>query len=89
MCNKTKNKNKKYFWKCCLECFISELVLQEHNEYCLIINGKQTAKLKKSSISFKKYFKQLAVLFKFYADFECILKGVKSSHKVMAHNNGS
>ena len=24
MCNKTKNKNKKYFCKCCLQCFSSE-----------------------------------------------------------------
>ena len=32
-----------------------------------------------------KYFKKLAVPFKIYADFECILKGVKSSDK----NNGS
>ena len=26
MCNKTKNKNKKYFCKCCLQCFSSEKV---------------------------------------------------------------
>ena len=36
MCNKTKNKNKKY-----LQCFSSEKVLIEHKENCLIINGKQ------------------------------------------------
>ena len=33
----------------------------------------------------KNYFKQLPVPFKIYRDFECILKGVKSSDK----NNGS
>ena len=27
MCNKTKNKNKNYFCKCCLQCFSSEKVL--------------------------------------------------------------
>ena len=27
MCNKTKNKNKKYFCKCCLQCFGGEKVL--------------------------------------------------------------
>ena len=85
MCNKTKNKNKKYFCKCCLQCFSSEKVLIEHKENCLIINGKQSVKLKSGSISFKNYFKQLPVLFKIYADFECILKGAKSSDK----NNGS
>ena len=40
MCNKTKNKNKKYFRKCFLQCFSSEQVLIEHKENCLIINGK-------------------------------------------------
>ena len=57
----------------------------EHKENCLIINGKQSIKLKNGSISFKIYFKQLPVPFKIYADFEYILKGVKSSDK----NNGS
>ena len=84
-CNKTKNKNKKYFCKCCLKCFSSEKVLIEHIENCLIINGKQSVKLKTGSISFKNYFKQLPGSFKIYADFECLLKGVKSSDK----NNGS
>ena len=46
MCNKTKNKNKKYFCKCCLQCFSSEKVLIEHKENCLITNGKQSVKLK-------------------------------------------
>ena len=55
MCNKTKNENKKYFCKCCLQCFSSV----EHKENCLVINGKQSVKLKSSSISFKNYFKQL------------------------------
>ena len=32
MGNKTKNKNKKYFCKCCLQCFSSEKVLIEHKE---------------------------------------------------------
>ena len=85
MCNKTKNKNKKYFCKCCLQCFSSEKVLIEHKENCLMINGKQSVRLKSGSISFKNYFKQLSAPFKIYADFECILKGVKSSDK----NNGS
>ena len=40
---------------------------------------------KKDSVSFKNYFKQLPAPFKIHADFECILKGVKSSDK----NNGS
>ena len=53
----------------------------EHKGNCLIINGKQTVKLKSGSIRFKNYFKQIPVLFKIYADFECLLKGVKSTGK--------
>ena len=87
-CNKTKNKNKKYFCICCLQCFSSEKVLIEHKENCLIINGKQSVKLKSGSISFKNYFKQLPVPFKIYADFECILKGVKGSDKNNVSSTG-
>ena len=82
---KTKNKNKKCFCKCCLQCFSSKQVLIEHKENCLIINGKHSVKFKSGSVSFKNHFKQLPVPFKIYADFEYILKEVKSSHK----NNGS
>ena len=85
MCNNKKNKNKKYFCKCCLQCFSSAQVLIEHSENCLIINGKQSIKLKRGSISFNNYFTQLPVPFKIYSDFECIVKAVKSSDK----NNGS
>ena len=38
-------------------------------------------KLKSSSIKFKNHFKQVAVLFKIYANFECNVKGVRSSNK--------
>ena len=60
-------------------------VLIEYGENSLVINGKQSAKLKSGSISFKNYFKQLHVPLKIYADFECVLKRVESNHK----NNGS
>ena len=76
--NKTKNENKKYFCKSCLQCFSSEGVLIEHKEDCLIINGKQNVKLEEGFISFKNYFKQILVPFKIYADFECIFKKVDS-----------
>ena len=69
MCNKIKNKNKKYFCKCCLQCFSSEKVLIEHKENFLTTNGKQSVKLRSGSISFKNYFIQLPVPFKIYADF--------------------
>ena len=40
MFSKAKNKNEKYFCKCCLQCFSSEKVLKEHKEDCLVIHGK-------------------------------------------------
>ena len=81
MCNKIKNKNEENFCECCLQCFSNEKVLIEHKENCFIINGKQSVKLESGSIMFKNYFKQLVVPCKIYTDFECLLKGVKSSDK--------
>ena len=72
MFNKSKNKNKKYFCRYCLQCFSSERILTEHKENCLIINGKQCVKLSEGSIIFKNYSRQIPVPFKIYADFECI-----------------
>ena len=74
---KTKNENKKYFGKSCLQCFISKNALTEHKEICLNINGAQYLRLEKETIDFKKYFKQIPVLFKIYADFECNLRVLK------------
>ena len=53
---------------------------------CLELNDKQTVKLRSSSIKLKNHFKQLAVPFKMHADFESVLKRVKSSDK---NNNTS
>ena len=62
---KQKNKNKKYFSKCCLQCFSREKVLIEHKESYLIINGKQSVKLISSSISFKIVSNNYLFLLKF------------------------
>ena len=70
MFHKTKNKNKKYFCKSCLQCFSSKNVLAEHKEVCLSINGAQSVRLEKGTNEFKNYFKQIPVPFKIYADFE-------------------
>ena len=60
MCNKTKNDNGKYFFRYFLSCFSKEIVLIEHIENCLVINGKQSVKLKSGGwIKFKSHFKQL------------------------------
>ena len=76
MFHKTKNKNKKYFCKSCLQCFSSKNLLTKHKEACLNINGGQSVRLEKGTIEFKNCFKQILVPFKIYADFECNLKSV-------------
>ena len=76
MFHKARNKNKKWFCKSCLQFFSSESVLTKHKEDCLKINGKQSVILEKGTIEFENYFKQIPVLFKIYADFECNLRGV-------------
>ena len=78
MFHKTKNKNKKWFCRSCLQCFSSESVLIKHKENCLSINGKQSVKLEKGIIEFENYFKQIPVPFKIYADFECNLESVEN-----------
>ena len=75
---KTKNKNKKYFCKSCLQCFSSKNVLTKHKEVCLSINGAQSVRLEKETIEFKNCFKQIPVPFEIYSDFECNLKSVES-----------
>ena len=77
MFHKTKNKNKKWFCKSCLQCFSSENVLIKHKENCLSINGKQSVKLEKGIIMSENYFKQIPVPSKTYGYFECNLKSVK------------
>ena len=77
MFHKTKNKNKKWFCKSCLQCFSSENILIKHKENCLSINGKQSVKLEEGIINSENYFKQIPVPFKICADFECNLKKVK------------
>ena len=75
---KTKNKNKKWFCKSCLQCFSSESVLTKHKEDCLNINGKQSVKLKEWIIEFENCSKQIPVPFNIYADFQCNSRGVES-----------
>ena len=78
MFHKTRNKNKKYFCKSCLQCLSSKNVLTKHKEHHLSINGKQSTKLEEGTIEFENYFKQIPVPFKIYPDSECNLKGIES-----------
>ena len=74
MFHKTKNKNKKWFCKSCLQCFSSQNVLIKHKEDCLSINGVQSVNVEEGIIKFENYSKQLPVPLKIYADFECNLQ---------------
>ena len=67
MFHKTKNKNKKWFCRSCLQCFNKKHVLKNHKENCLSINSAQSVKLEKGIIEFKNI----------YCDFECNLEGVE------------
>ena len=78
MFHKTKTKNKKYFFKNCLQCFNSKNVLTKHKEVRLGINGAQFVRLEKEVIEFKNDFKQIPVPFKIYADFESNLKSLEN-----------
>ena len=78
MFHKTKNKNKKYFCKSCLQRFSCKNVLTEHKKVCLSINGTQSVRMGKGTIESKNLFKQILVPFKIYSDFQCILNSVES-----------
>ena len=83
MFQKTKNKNKKYFCKICLQCFSIKNVLTEHKEVCLSSNGAQSGRLEKGTIEFKNLkiefaIKLMQVPFKIYSDFECFLTSAES-----------
>ena len=45
------------------------------------INGNQSVKISSASVKFKNCFKQLAVPFRIYADFESILKRIHSNDR--------
>ena len=72
---KTKNRNKKWFCRSCLQCFSGENVLIKRKENYLSIKDKQSPKLEKGIIEFKNYFKQIPVSFKIFANLYCDLRG--------------
>ena len=63
MFHKTKNKNKNFFWKTCLQCFSSKRLLTEHKKVCLSINGTESARLLKGTNELKNLLKQILIPF--------------------------
>ena len=49
----------------------------KHKEDCRNINGVQSVGVEQGTIKFQNYFKQLAVPFKIYADFQCNLENTE------------
>ena len=81
MCNQTKDARRKHFFMHCLQCFKSEMVLNNHKENCIIINGAQAIKVPKADdmVYFNNYHKGLAGPFVIYADFEAINREIKQT----------
>ena len=63
MFHKTKNKNKKWFCKSCLQCFSNENVMIKHKEDCLSINGVQSVDVEERIIKLK-FMLILSVIYK-------------------------
>ena len=80
MHRQTKHDGKKYFCMYCLQCFSSEDVLTKHTPNCISINSVQGVKMpsEKEFISFRNFWKEQAVPFVIYADFEAITEKVES-----------
>ena len=64
MFHKTEHKNKKYFCKSSLQCFISKNVSQNIKKFVWALMVQQSARLEKQTIEFKNYFRQIPVSFK-------------------------
>ena len=80
MYNQTKHKERKHFCMYCLLCFSSERILIKHKENCLQVNGQQAIKMPDKNnniLKFNNFYKQQAVPFVIYADFEAITEKVQ------------
>ena len=71
---KTKHKDRKHFCMSCLQNFTTKEILNNHRERCLLIIDTQAVKYETGTIKFKNVNKQIPILFKIYADSECLLK---------------
>ena len=79
MFNQTKHKNKKHFCMHCLQCFSSDILLNEHNGNCIQVNGTQAVKMpdkENNILKFINFHKQQPVPFIIYADFEAIIEKI-------------
>ena len=79
MYNQTKHKERKHFCMHCLQCFSSEIVLNNHKDNCIQVNGTQAVKMPDKDnniLKFNNFHKQQPVPFVIYADFEAITEKI-------------
>ena len=79
MYNQTKHEHRKHFCMCCLQCFSSERVLNNHKDICIQVNGEQAIKMPDKNnniLKFNNFHKQQPVPFVIYADFEAITEKI-------------
>ena len=69
MFSETKSKNKKYFYKNCLQCFSNKNVLAEHDKICLKINNGKLQNYKVALWNLKIIWNK----YQFYLKFKLIL----------------
>ena len=81
MYNQSEHKERKHFCMYCLQCFLSERILANCVNNCLMINSNQAINMPKQGeniLRFNSFHKQLPVPFVIYTDFEAITKKVQS-----------
>ena len=81
MYNQTKHEHKKHFCMHCLQCFSSEIVLNNHTNNCIQVNGEQAIKMpdkNNNTLKFNNFHKQQPVPFVIYADFEAITEKIST-----------
>ena len=68
----------------CLQCFNSEIDLENHNNDGIVYNGVQATVMppEGSKVFFKNHHKQLPALFVIYADFEAITQKITTCQPV-------
>lgn len=79
MYNQTKHKERKHFCMHCLQCFSSEIVLRNHKDNCIQVNGSQAVRMPAKDnniLAFNNFHKQQQVPFVIYADFEAITEKI-------------
>ena len=86
MFRKTKNKNKKWFCKSCLQCFSSEDVLIKHKKNCLYINGKQSVKLEEAIIKFENFLNKYQFLLKYLLILSVIERNLNAMKALIQKN---